>query len=1083
VSPQRSKEGVRQKRRSYREPDDDEDVGEDLAAVNERLDALTRQLERMANANAEPRAVAPPPAPPAPTYAPAHAPAAPPAPAPGPDRVAEALARLDRRLDQVIHESRTAASEVRQRPRYAPPPAPPAFATAPPQHVYAPAPPAYTPAPPPQAAPNRGPANWAAQISARQHALDGGPAVAAARPAPPPPAVAPLAMAPPAMAPAHWGGGADLTGLEQQLHHINTQISSLHQPYEDALGALRSDLADIARTLTDAMPRRAIEALETEVRALAERVDRTRQAGADGAALGSLERELAEVRNALRNLTPAESLGGFEDAVRALSHKIDQIAASGQAPQGDPMAFKQLEQAVVSLRGVVSNVASDGALSQLAAEVRGLGAQFERATAESSTEALAKLEARIAALMESGRGVPPELEGSVRALSERLDRMQLSQGDQLALGALEDRIAKLSEKLDASDSRLGHLEAIERGLADLLVYLEEMRSNNARALRAPPHEPAPAPAAPQRPAPEAPAAAPMAAPTPAPAPAFAQSPLDLIPEPQQPAPAMYAPQEAAPAPQQLQPLAPRAAPIEVQPMPPPESARQMAPRQMPRGPQRQPIDPNLPPDTPLEPGSGVPRHKPGSAAARIAASEAALGHSRLMSPETGNKSAAIAAARNAAKAAYLDTPVKVPKSLDRKSRGWFKWPFKKAAKNAAAEPQFHAPAPTLPPAPVLPPLPSARPAPAPSTMPPPLEFDDRAYAPVSRRGKILKVLKTLLIAASVAIIVVGMAQTAMEFLFPETPATGEMPPKDQSQSPALSEPKTRAPSTTPSRPMPAPEGTLPPASDPEQTNSIGGKSLFDPSTIIKMPDVTGSIPRKPAPPKTPAAPAGQSNNDALPASVSPILRTAALANDPAAAYELGTRYAEGRGIPQSMPDAIRWLEKAADAGFAPAQFRLASLNEKGDGLKKDLQAARRLYLTAAGKGHAKAMHNLAVLYAEGIDGKPDYKAASEWFRKAASYGVTDSQYNLAILFARGIGVQANLAESYRWFALAAANGDSDAAKKRDEVAARLDPKTLQAAQLAAQTFAPEHEPEEAINLKAPPGGWDHAPAAPAKPRR
>jgi len=59
--------------------------------------------------------------------------------------------------------------------------------------------------------------------------------------------------------------------------------------------------------------------------------------------------------------------------------------------------------------------------------------------------------------------------------------MQLSQGDQLALGALEDRIAKLSEKLDASDSRLGHLGAIERGLADLLVYLEEMRSGGARA--------------------------------------------------------------------------------------------------------------------------------------------------------------------------------------------------------------------------------------------------------------------------------------------------------------------------------------------------------------------------------------------------------------------------------------------------------------------------------------------------------------------------------------------------------------------------------------------------------------------------
>jgi localization factor PodJL len=198
---------------------------------------------------------------------------------------------------------------------------------------------------------------------------------------------------------------------------------------------------------------------------------------------------------------------------------------------------------------------------------------------------------------------------------------------------------------------------------------------------------------------------------------------------------------------------------------------------------------------------------------------------------------------------------------------------------------------------------------------------------------------------------------------------------------------------------------------------------------------------------------------------------------------LGARYADGRGLPQNMNEAIRWFERAANAGFAPAQFRLASLSEKGDGLKKDLQAARRLYLAAAGKGHAKAMHNLAVLYAEGIDGKPDYKIAAQWFRKAAGYGVTDSQYNLAILYARGIGVEANLAESYKWFVLAAANGDADAARKRDEVASRLDQNTLMAGKLAAQTFAPEHEPEEATSLRAPPGGWDRTPAAPAKPRR
>jgi localization factor PodJL len=185
-------------------------------------------------------------------------------------------------------------------------------------------------------------------------------------------------------------------------------------------------------------------------------------------------------------------------------------------------------------------------------------------------------------------------------------------------------------------------------------------------------------------------------------------------------------------------------------------------------------------------------------------------------------------------------------------------------------------------------------------------------------------------------------------------------------------------------------------------------------------------------------------------------------------------------VPQNFADAARWFERAANRGLAPAQYRLGSLLEKGQGVKKDAEAARRLYLLAADKGNAKAMHNLAVLYAEGIDGKPDYKAASQWFRKAATRGVADSQYNLGILFARGIGVEQNLAESYKWFALAAHQGDQDAGRKRDDVGKRLDPQSLVAAKLAAQTFTAESQPDEAVNVKAPPGGWDR-PASAAAP--
>jgi localization factor PodJL len=224
--------------------------------------------------------------------------------------------------------------------------------------------------------------------------------------------------------------------------------------------------------------------------------------------------------------------------------------------------------------------------------------------------------------------------------------------------------------------------------------------------------------------------------------------------------------------------------------------------------------------------------------------------------------------------------------------------------------------------------------------------------------------------------------------------------------------------------------------------------------------------------------------DALPATIgSKALIAAATAGEPGASYEIASRYAEGRNVPQDLALAAAWFERAAQSGMAPAQFRLGSMYEKGLGLKKDLQEARRLYLAAADRGHAKAMHNLAVLYAEGVDGKPDYPAAAQWFGKAAGYGVVDSQYNLAILYARGVGVGQSLVESYKWFALAARGGDKDASKKRDDIASRLEPRQLDAAKQALEAFVPEHQPEEASATRAPPGGWDQVvAAAPTRPK-
>ena len=142
----------------------------------------------------------------------------------------------------------------------------------------------------------------------------------------------------------------------------------------------------------------------------------------------------------------------------------------------------------------------------------------------------------------------------------------------------------------------------------------------------------------------------------------------------------------------------------------------------------------------------------------------------------------------------------------------------------------------------------------------------------------------------------------------------------------------------------------------------------------------------------------------------PVLRAAALKGDPAAAYEVGVRFAEGKGVAPDLDQAAKWYDRAAQAGVVPAIFRLGTFYEKGLSVKKDVDIARRYYLQAAERGSAKAMHNLAVLDADGGGKGANYKSASIWFRKAADRGVADSQFNLGILYARGIGVEQNLAE-------------------------------------------------------------------------
>jgi localization factor PodJL len=275
------------------------------------------------------------------------------------------------------------------------------------------------------------------------------------------------------------------SGVEQHLREINSRTDAVKQPccFNRAVDSLRRDLAEIGLVLREAMPRRAVEALENEVRKLADRIDDTRHTGADGSTLAAVEQGLAEMRDALRALTPAEGLLGVARVVQQLAHKVDLIGSNAR----NPAALEQLEGAIVAMRGIISHVASNNALAKLSDEVRALAGKIDQAAGRAGARIVSVLDGRIAmladaleALNRSRRNVPDELAVAVRELVEKIEEAQLRHSP------LGDRIAELIEKLDASDARLNHLEAIERGLKELLVRLDSAAASNRSRACAPP---------------------------------------------------------------------------------------------------------------------------------------------------------------------------------------------------------------------------------------------------------------------------------------------------------------------------------------------------------------------------------------------------------------------------------------------------------------------------------------------------------------------------------------------------------------------------------------------------------------------
>ena len=1026
----------------------------DISEIHRQLDTITRQIDQISQGRARP--------------------------APNANGLAtqlnDAISRLDSRLARLSQGNGqlAAPSQAAATPRSA------AFAEPQPAFVPAAPPVAAQPAPPAKAGFDLGSA--VAEINARRSELDRGQGLNGVPRQPSPPLAPPVPPSP------------NLTSLERQLQLITSQMETLRRPdsLDRSIEAFREELAEIRRSLTEAMPRQAILSLEAEIRSLAQRIDHSRDAGGDHDILANIERALNDIYGVVRGLTPAEQLAGYDQAIGKLSDKIDLIVRASP----DSGGIQQLQDAITALRGIAANIASNEAIGRLSDTIHALNDKVDRLAATSGGDMLATLEQRIAMLTDAVGNRPQaaaddgSLESAVRALTDRLDRLGGGNDNLAGMAEIESRISHLVERLETTEPRFNNSSRVEESLTEILRHLDYQRQVIAGLgdqLSTP-------------------AAAPDAL-----AGGIVDSikrelsdvrghqaendrrtqdtleavhstlshvvdrlsmiegdlkrvqsaPLQLAMAPTPFAAALFATAPAMPAaarttehirPELPNPVAAR--PVAAEPRggaavdavtetraaastPDAAGAARRSPNQRP------PIDPSLPPDYPLEPG------------ARLAPERASLAgavDATAKTPDAASTSNFIAAARRAAQAAAAASAAQ-----DKPSRITV---TSEAARSAAGK--------------VRSAIRSSRSSGAEAKL---------AAGPATKASK----TRAVVVGVSVAVIVFGGFRLVMNHVTggddtaAEHSTTVEPAPADK---PATDTPTTTAPAAMPpaerqSLTVPAPAAPAPnPA--PDAPTSAKSSDLAPPpanGTLSASADVTGSLT---APAEANAPVATPDGADKVPSGMaSPGLRAAALRGEPAAAFEVAVRFAEGKGTPVNFVEAAKWYERAAAKGIVPAMFRLGTILEKGSNGKKDIDAARRYYVLAADRGNAKAMHNLAVLDADGGGKGPNYQSAAVWFRKAAERGVADSQYNLGILYARGIGVEQNLAESYKWFSLAAAQGDADGSRKRDDVAKRLDPQSLAAAKLAIQTFTPEPQPDDAINVAAPAGGWDNYPVTSA----
>lgn len=114
-------------------------------------------------------------------------------------------------------------------------------------------------------------------------------------------------------------------------------------------------------------------------------------------------------------------------------------------------------------------------------------------------------------------------------------------------------------------------------------------------------------------------------------------------------------------------------------------------------------------------------------------------------------------------------------------------------------------------------------------------------------------------------------------------------------------------------------------------------------------------------------------------------------------------------------EALPYIKKAAEYGYADAHLMAGWMFQNGKGVKTNYKVAMREYNSGAAKGNANCYNNLGNMHEKGQGIEKSPQTAFNLYKKAEEKGSKIGKYNVGRCYEYGIGVEINLSKAAKYY--------------------------------------------------------------------